>query len=202
MVLTHDFIVWDRHGRDTFLLDSEDTLQIAIKDEEGIMAINLARLTGALSMLPMAFYLCSNLTPSELIRGVTRQDGTVERLSADDLAACMEGRVRLTTANTVGNASIYLQNSPACSRRPLCADSFKRFLRIGLIFSPTDSISHHSLHQRDGSLNNICENDKVCWDCITFLMTSDYERRRKLWEILPSIFGLEDWKHLRAAESA
>ncbi|KZT03483.1 uncharacterized protein LAESUDRAFT_616689, partial [Laetiporus sulphureus 93-53] len=73
--------------------------------EDSIGVINLAHLVGAESVLPVAFYDCCTLLDSRmLVDGVANSDGTVERLTAEDLDRYLEGRVILTAR---GGAAIH-----------------------------------------------------------------------------------------------
>ncbi|KAI1787069.1 hypothetical protein LXA43DRAFT_855995, partial [Ganoderma leucocontextum] len=56
-------------------------------------AVNLARLTGHDSLLPVALMACCKLGP-ELGEGFTREDRMREMLSYDDIVRCFVGKAR------------------------------------------------------------------------------------------------------------
>lgn len=66
---------------------------------QAIIAVNLARLTNAPSILPAALYSCCQLSVNELLGGYSRPDAVVETLSAEDLRRCLDGKVKLCMQN-------------------------------------------------------------------------------------------------------
>ncbi|GBE89303.1 hypothetical protein SCP_1503110 [Sparassis crispa] len=185
-IFTHDFATWNAN-----FPDSKGTSEIDVKEKDGIMAITLAYSTGAVSMLPIAFYLCSNLRLRDFHQGVSRHDGTVERLSV----------VEVETSDVVGKIKLYSDANPRCSRSPLCAKELNA-MRLALdSFSNNSIMSHRSLHNSDGNLEALGEGSNLCIPCMRFVGWRDLQRRRDIWENLPSFFGLDSWEWLRADEA-
>ncbi|PIL26519.1 hypothetical protein GSI_12277 [Ganoderma sinense ZZ0214-1] len=60
-----------------------------------IGAVHLARLLDVPQMLPIALYKCLNLGPN-ILDGWTRSDGSVERLSQDDIKRCISAQRSLS----------------------------------------------------------------------------------------------------------
>ncbi|KAI1795374.1 hypothetical protein LXA43DRAFT_855926, partial [Ganoderma leucocontextum] len=60
-----------------------------------IGVVNLACLTGAHDLLPIALYECCSLAAVELLRGFRRNDGTHKLLSSADLALCIGAQATL-----------------------------------------------------------------------------------------------------------
>ncbi|KAI1795299.1 hypothetical protein LXA43DRAFT_1090948 [Ganoderma leucocontextum] len=69
--------------------------QISMKSVHYIGAVNLARLTDTPLMLPLALYRCCYLG-GKLLDGWTREDGTVEYLSPEDVKRCFNARIVLS----------------------------------------------------------------------------------------------------------
>ncbi|PIL26277.1 hypothetical protein GSI_12033 [Ganoderma sinense ZZ0214-1] len=92
------------------------------KDLDAIGVINLARLTGELSLLPSAFVTCicaKSTGPNGIVHGTTQEDGSSEHLSADDLAICFNGKTSLRTATIAAVFRTFKPDiSPGCTRRP------------------------------------------------------------------------------------
>ena len=63
-----------------------------VRPRDAIEAVNLFRALGSADgahhMLPVALYLCCQLSPGELLRGHRRADGMLERLAIDDIELC------------------------------------------------------------------------------------------------------------------
>ncbi|KAI0705967.1 hypothetical protein C8T65DRAFT_233514 [Cerioporus squamosus] len=54
-----------------------------------IGVVNIARLAGCDTILPIALALCCSLNPEVLLRGFRRPDGSVEQLDHEDLIRCL-----------------------------------------------------------------------------------------------------------------
>ncbi|KAI0640931.1 hypothetical protein C8Q79DRAFT_873204, partial [Trametes meyenii] len=86
--------------------DSFETVSVALSGVQGtgpyverstvhpIAAVNLARLTGTLDILPYAMYMCF-LLDGKLLDGWTREDGTVEYLNSQDFRRCLDARAAI-----------------------------------------------------------------------------------------------------------
>ena len=91
-----------------------------------IEAVNLFRRVQRPDMLDIPMYLCSLLDPDLLVGGTRRKDGTLERLSPEDLALCIGARQRLTLWCLKELASLCYNphNSPHCAQ--MCEWHLKR----------------------------------------------------------------------------
>ena len=67
------------------------------RQEHAIGVVNLARLTGELSLLPLALLVCCQLGAC-ILRGFEYSDGAHEELAPADLAMCLEAVPRLALA--------------------------------------------------------------------------------------------------------
>ncbi|OBZ75920.1 hypothetical protein A0H81_04752 [Grifola frondosa] len=92
MIFTDDFAVWERNSE----LHGHPLLEMTPTD--GIAVVNLSRLTGTVSTLPTALYLCCQLD-IELVKGIPRGD-IQETLAIDDVERCLAGKTLLMRAST------------------------------------------------------------------------------------------------------
>ncbi|KAK7690491.1 hypothetical protein QCA50_005589 [Cerrena zonata] len=79
----------------------------------GGMAISIVKLARAYDLpglLPFAFYMCCQLSIDKLIYGVELEDGSVDRLSLEDLARCLHGKEQIV-ARTVSLTQKLLHQS-------------------------------------------------------------------------------------------
>lgn len=72
-----------------------DTLRDIAPSMDAIVAVNLARLTDTLAMLPMLLYECCRLPGDTLVAGRMRPCGLIDHLSPGDLALCFDAKGRL-----------------------------------------------------------------------------------------------------------
>ena len=101
----------------------------SFKAIHSIGVVNLAHMTNTPSLLPTALMGCCMLDATELIEGFKREDGTLEKLSPEDLGRCLLGRANLVRANTLATISLFNQKlSEGCTRRDVCAPVFLRLL--------------------------------------------------------------------------
>lgn len=78
------------------------------RDTDAISVVNIARLTGADSMLPTALYLCCQLDAEYIISGYRRTpDDTVESLSPEDAATCVNARQSLVRKSLADALDIF-----------------------------------------------------------------------------------------------
>ena len=84
------------HSDDLILGHDWDT-QLLKNPSFAIAAVNLARLTGATDILPLAIAGCCMLGP-DVVRGYKQDDGTYEYLKQEDLQLCLRASDTLVTA--------------------------------------------------------------------------------------------------------
>ncbi|KAM5544906.1 hypothetical protein V8D89_001804 [Ganoderma adspersum] len=94
------FDIWDA---------TEDVRAAAerVRPHDAIEAVNLFHTLGsgadgaqAGNVLPATLYLCCQLAPGQLLRGHRRADGTLERLTMDDVECCWKLQQTLTEKTT------------------------------------------------------------------------------------------------------
>ncbi|KAI0351202.1 hypothetical protein OH77DRAFT_1430000 [Trametes cingulata] len=182
--------------RDTYS-ENIDFFQI-----HAIGAVNYARLTGALDILPFAMYECCTLGGS-IVDGWKREDGTVERLAHADLKRCLDGREVIThEAVRLLFRIFHPAPSAKCTAAKKCGKGIAAVLaRMGC------SENAVSTEVFDTWANAMPEDIKaygICGSCEGMLLEHDRAERKKLWQQLPTFFALdiEDWGDDDAATEA
>ena len=198
-------------------VDGRNAAQWQPDPVHAIGAINLARLTNTTSILPLAFYICATLGP-DLVRGFIRADGSVERLSADDLRLCLEMKARLAAENAHAAFLLLRPAAQHCSNASghmYCAELWRKILEhAGLSKAPHPVASERAL---DSWLENAdclpapappgpgvtfsmymssySPQRSLCKGCKGHLQVRDREVRRQIWKRLPEFVGLtiENW---------
>ncbi|RPD58576.1 hypothetical protein L226DRAFT_466520 [Lentinus tigrinus ALCF2SS1-7] len=155
-----------------------------------IAAVNLARLTDTPSILPSAFYHCA-LLQSRVLLGFTREDGSKEYLSQDDLGRCMDGMPKLIASRnttTLGLARC-IQESGAenCWRTGLCAIA-RRSLSNSMVMMPLHP--DHETHAMSSESSRWTAHG-LCDRCIAKLEKEEFKSLSILWTRLPTIFDVD-----------
>lgn len=156
------------------------------RDVDAITAVNIARLTGTDSILPSALYLCCTLNPSVLITGVSRSNGSRERLSPQDTATCISGSQSLIQEDTFAMLNIWDPHRlvPQC---PL--ESCQECIERSRIASPiTTSVRNLVGAVRMATIRSLRDYDDLCRHCADALEDAEQGHRRELWAKLPHIF--------------
>ncbi|KAM5537288.1 hypothetical protein V8D89_009018 [Ganoderma adspersum] len=165
---------------------------------EVIGVINLARFTGELSILPSAFVacLCAEPTTSAIARGITREDGSQERLSPDDLVVCLEGTSSLRVASIT---AIFRTFEAVVSAECKTVSACRRVLRNTLL-NLKDDIDHLLYGDPFARYQLSVAKDGLgtCPSCTTMVSERSLKERRDVWDRLPELFGIDvpGWKML------
>ncbi|KZT07972.1 uncharacterized protein LAESUDRAFT_758101 [Laetiporus sulphureus 93-53] len=165
---------------------------ITMQESDAIAVVNLARLTETDNMLPTALYGCCQLDKLVLSKGVTRLGGTVEALSEEDLARCMDGIAHLASQNAHGlHTTFCLQTSEQCSDPRSCTKLIKAI--------PNEILKCQSLARTSvlSSWDKYIEAaNLLCKHCQKTLYERELVRRRTVWRALPEHMGVtvEVWE--------
>ena len=206
---TTNFDVWEklRKGvRDVPFTFSENPAADAID------TVNLARMVGKPSLLPLALYLCSQLDPVDLIEGVKRSDSDedtrVFSLSGADVALCLRAKeAPLKASANVAAISLLLYQ---CSREPefsmTCYNKVYGISESGVLRLDQDlttdplgySCSLHPLASESGSGDSdeegLPQHDagpvELCGWCRSGIASCTRSARQRIWSELPASFGL------------
>lgn len=152
----------------------------------------LARNEGLLSVLPYALYRCIQLySATMLLGGISKDDGTVQRLAPEDQLPCLEGHRRLIKAQTGTSFSwIYDDDtlSGSCTRPKKCDQFRHSLLKANLIPEPVVS---------GLDLWNATHADGLCKSCTEVAQVLQGMGRDQFWEMLPKLLDLPSWSELK-----
>nr|VWP01109.1 Two-component-like hybrid sensor histidine kinase 1 [Ganoderma boninense] len=155
--------------------------------EYHIGAVNLARLTNNLSILPVALYHCCGLS-GKVMDGWTRDTGETEFLSAQDIRAVITGRDQLARKGFRTLLNIFDEDtSSGCTQPGVCMIGL-----AGLIRSVRwDGAGEYDiLDSWKPVIKRFTKELGLCKPCRDRLVKRDLKERREVWEKLPSLFGL------------
>ncbi|KAM5536763.1 hypothetical protein V8D89_009573 [Ganoderma adspersum] len=165
-------------------------------DLEAIGVVNLARLTGELSVLPSAFVVCICASSqgakngSGIGYGIVREDGSREFLSPHDLSLCFEGKTYLRTATVAAVFRTFdLTVSRGCKTPPDCKRTLRtvllgleRSLNVLLDGNPFATYEEFVLgHVHLG----------VCPTCTGMVENQSLKERKRVWNRLPELLGID-----------
>ncbi|KAI0351212.1 hypothetical protein OH77DRAFT_1411475 [Trametes cingulata] len=154
-----------------------------------IGVVNLARLVDEPSLLPTALLQCCSLG-ADIVKGFTREDGTHEQLSLEDIGRCFAARTILAErAILMIFRAFSLPVSEQCKTPGRCAEGLHALLMD--LQNRVESVSHpdifSSLFDSDGEKDRVLE----CADCDSMLRQREKKLRREAWDLLPSIMGVQ-----------
>nr|VWP01312.1 Malate synthase (EC [Ganoderma boninense] len=176
----------------------EDYVPPGWQELEAIGVVNLARLTGELSILPAALVVCicgeseDGENDSGIVYGIAREDGFQEVLSPRDLSICFQGKTSLRTATIA--AFLRTFDPTACRGCKTSADC-RRALR-NVLLSLEDELEgllegdpFAEYHKFTGFLS-------LCRSCTTAVEKQSLKERKLVWDRLPELLGVEvpGWK--------
>ncbi|KAH9925146.1 uncharacterized protein B0H18DRAFT_933899 [Fomitopsis serialis] len=168
--------------------DAWDTRAESSEPEHAIVAVNLMRLTGEVSLLPAAIYACSQLDARQLLDGYKRKDGVVDALSREDLELCIDGKAKLCirTVPFIRNLFRSMENADCVVSGNLCQESI-----TSLRFTGSAAAVSRGYDLLDSAKEDIWRYDRtkrplaelvspLCPSCITALCVRDKMQRREL----------------------
>ncbi|EIW56857.1 uncharacterized protein TRAVEDRAFT_127869 [Trametes versicolor FP-101664 SS1] len=162
--------------------------QTGFDDIHAIGVVNLARLIGDSSMLPVALWQCCRLG-SDLVHGLAREDGTRENLTLDDLGLCFAAQERLIKAGVRARLRVFAPTvSEKCQNATKCKEVFVKALRSlekkADIIAGTDPFVPYTRISLEGVLG-------LCSTCSSEVKARDQKERRAVWNRLPALLGIE-----------
>ncbi|TBU29661.1 hypothetical protein BD311DRAFT_660619 [Dichomitus squalens] len=167
----------------------------AFEANHSIGVVNIARMTSTDVLLPTALMGCCMLNSTELVNGFTREDGTQEKLSAEDIGRCFLGRANLMQANTLATLGVFEQTlSEGCTRRDVCGPVFLKLL---------DELRNHErvvctldwFKYWSDYIDGRDDDRRICARCYKMLQEREKEQHRGIWKRLPELMGVvvEGW---------
>ncbi len=181
---TNDFDAWDR-------LDSSK-LPPKFKPEHAIGVINLALITGANTMIPIAFVMCCTLGDA-VFTGVEYGNGLREELEAKALQVCYLAQRTLTGAAIAVALRICSPNvSAACTQRHVCSPALSK-LAAQQCNSVEQIANFNCLTSYEAVFQHLY--GVICAPCYALLCERNVSERRTVWKGLPGLLGLvvEGW---------
>ncbi|KAI0752028.1 hypothetical protein C8Q74DRAFT_1211611 [Fomes fomentarius] len=187
---TDNFDLW-------FQVDSLDPPSFLAIHRIGV--VNLARLTGADYLLPVALLRCCMLGP-EISQGFEREDGTWETLSIEDLTRCFVGRAFLFEATFVAaHRALRPTVADGCTNPERCTGALQHLL--------SEMVAHESVMKGVRNLrfdytyswyaNRTEQGRALCSKCYPLVGSSGRpaEDQRAIFKRLPEFMGVtvEGW---------
>ncbi|RPD72815.1 hypothetical protein L226DRAFT_546843 [Lentinus tigrinus ALCF2SS1-7] len=157
----------------------------SFRAEHAIGVVNLARLIGEHTLLPVAFLICCTLG-KDIVKGFKREDGSWEQLTLDDIGICFEAKGRLVGRRAdASNVVFNFQLMTSCEKPKRCPTELRRVLDTAAsawaVPDPFDSILLQFSKDIRASL---CPS---CWETVQKI---DDIERSEMWKHLPGFFGL------------
>ena len=154
--------------------------------EHPIVLVNLFRSCQVTKLLPWAYYSVVRWSYRDMVTGYKLPNGTVARLSAEDMQLCLLGFETLMASQHANIKYIFQGPAPNCSK-PSCD--------TGISEAYTRALDEHGTGLI-APLGPLRRKIAACERCITNIKRLDVEKRREVWAQLPSVFGLPPWTEL------
>jgi len=165
------------------------TRKITCAPAYAIPAVNLARLTEEHSILPLALYDCSaRLDVYALLAGTSRADGTIDKLSDEDIIRCLQGK-ELLRKHLIDATTRFFGMSPCaeCESKGACTKELRKLPQkahnTGLLWS--HEILFDNAEQRLSLL------ESLCGECEHMIDEEVMNIRREIWIKLPTYMDVE-----------
>ncbi|KAI0688696.1 hypothetical protein C8T65DRAFT_589292 [Cerioporus squamosus] len=183
-VFSSDLSTWDKH--------IEGATAVKLRPEYAVEAVNLFVLTGRTDMLATAFYMCGLVDIDDLVSGVTRADGTLERLSTHDLQRCLTGRMVLLKHDAQFLAELFSVDAPDDCTCP-SEEVRKTALEVGyadIVSQLPDVLDELPVHRH--SYTDVIDDMHagLCTACVNAMKAYHNDLRQDLWGRLPGFFRL------------
>ena len=160
-----------------------------------IGVVNLARLAGANGLLPVALMCCCMLG-SDISKGFTREDGTLETLSMEDLTRCFVGRAKLLEATFVAAHKTFRDTvAPDCKNPSRCKEALQRLLHQ--MVENGDLMKDIRDLRFDNSkteyINSTDDDRALCSRCFTMIGKTgrQQEQHREIFRKLPEMMDVQ-----------
>lgn len=154
--------------------------------EHPILLLNLVRSYQVTKLLPWAYYAVVRWSFRDMVTGHTCSDGSVARLSSEDMKICLLGFDALLTIQHTNNKQLFLGPVPKCQSWSSCS---------GISDAYTRSLDEHGTGLV-APLSPLRRAVTACDLCLVSIKKLDLEKRKEVWQQLPSIFGLPPWSEI------
>ena len=172
-------------------LDDWSEKKTSVIGVQAIGVVNLARLASAPSILPTALLLCAMLPGSDLVHGFSREGGSLEQLSPDDIALCLDAKSKILAMYISSSSHVF--TLPQCGTPISCGEAARSALsdfQARIPKTPMLSPLRNVL-----SLLRPAVQKNICSHCRTAMITQAEESQNTAWSNLPSLFDIhiEGW---------
>ncbi|KAH7909596.1 hypothetical protein BJ138DRAFT_209656 [Hygrophoropsis aurantiaca] len=161
-----------------------------------IEAVNLARETSCMTILPCALYHCARLPVETIICGTSKA-----RLPPEDVDTCMLGRETLLRMQRESTHPFLYTLPPvqATGKYPSCSDgacvrgghkTLLRYIMDEMYFTTPIALEKFTKWLDVGR----------CISCAAPLQAAHLKAREVVWEELPNVFGLGVWEDLKGED--
>jgi hypothetical protein len=154
------------------------------REGEEIAIVNLVRSCRVKGLIHLVFYACCQLEVSFLFHGVKLENGTVEKLSPEDLERCIVGRDKLSAAyHTLADEALW-SFGPKCDRIGTC-----RAERIEIVREVHREFGYHDPLQSIGQA--LAKKLSKCPACARHIQTKYNQGRGTIWNKIAR--GFRHW---------
>lgn len=157
--------------------------------------LHLARQTSADVLLPVLYYEVS-LLPLKVILSYA-SDPSFGGYFGDDLDTVLLGRSKIIHHWRDLLAFVDEPSPEDCQRKDICVAVKQMTAGSAAVWQMVSSAPVNLAHSPDVVL--LPWQPLLCETCLKSFRHSFNERRRKLWEMLPSLFGLQPWESLKGS---
>lgn len=161
-----------------------------------IDVLNIAREYSIQTLLPFAYFTCTRYL-EDFALGMTREDGSLAKLDNDALGICIIARRRIHEALRLHTLSWLMKDmkiSTHCAHEGICSGHRNTFIKWS--FRSSIDPVRAALEKRKLSVYH----SELCLFCLTVVERLHQAGREKMWELLPSFFGLPPWDELKNLE--
>lgn len=163
----------------------EPEKSLAVKSLTGwtIRVVNLARSFDIPSILPGAFYICSQLPLDTLLAGAHISGDKYEKLSQEDLGICLQGRDKLVARNVTVAATLVTlaKQGFGCSGPGTCSARVEGFF-----------VTSKFTHPRAISSSTI-KSLGLCRSCSPVVTRNISDLLSQTWKHLGGYFQVSPW---------
>ena len=128
---------------------------------------------------------------------MAREDGSLAQLNNDALGICIIGRRQIHEAVRLHTLSWLMKDkkiSTDCAHEGTCSGHKNSFIKSS--FRSSKDLVRVALEKGNTSSTH----SLLCTSCLTEVKRLHQAGREKLWELLPSFFGLPPWDELKNFE--
>ncbi|TBU41577.1 hypothetical protein BD309DRAFT_868029 [Dichomitus squalens] len=156
-----------------------------------IKMINALRDIQGDDLMPIALYLCCQLSPKTLLSENRRSDGTVEKLSSKDVELCLALREDMVKESACMAMRLFTEPPyPRCKCRKVVEETFMDIVNGKFEDIPrTDPLGPYWRRHIDESERDEKMHRRICSTCAQSLRDREVEQRRELWDELPRLVG-------------